>query len=302
MDFQDLLKQLTNSEQKMVAVAAAEDVDVLEAVALAIEQNLCFFTLYGDKEKMLSLIDEHFPYLEKSRAVQLVHTVSNAASAEHAVQSVRLNHAEVLMKGNLPTAMLLKAVLNKEFGLRTGKILSHVAVFSVEGNDDFLFLTDAGMNIAPDVNEKAQIIQNAVWLAKSLGVQKPKVAPLAAVEVINPNMKATMDAALLTQMNRRGQITDCEVDGPLALDIAVSIEAAEHKGIKGSVAGRANILLAPTIEAGNILYKSFMYFAHAKVGAVIAGANAPIVLTSRADSAESKLHSLAVALYSSQRQ
>jgi phosphate butyryltransferase len=202
------------------------------------------------------------------------------------------------MKGNVPTALILKAVLNKEWGLRTGNVLSHVAAFEVAGFDRLTFITDAAMNIAPDLQQKAQIIENAVEIAQSIGVNHPKVAPIAAVEVVNPAMQATVDAASLTMMNQRGQIRNCAVDGPLALDNAVSHHAAEHKGIESEVAGQADILLVPNIETGNALYKSLIYFAKAKVGAVIAGAKAPIVLTSRADSAESKLFSLALAICS----
>ena len=161
--------------------------------------------------------------------------------------------------------------------------------------------TDAAMNIAPDLEQKAQIIKNAVQVAHSIGIDVPKVAPLAAVEVVNAAMQATLDAAALTMMNKRGQITGCIIDGPLALDNAVSQIAAEHKGIRSEVAGEADILLVPAIEVGNVLYKSLIYFANAKVGAVISGAKAPIVLTSRADTAESKLYSLALALCSANK-
>lgn len=190
----------------------------------------------------------------------------------------------------------MKAVLNKEYGLRTGNVLSHVAVFEVPGFNRPILMTDAAMNIAPDLQQKAQIVQNAVAIAKKLGIETPKVAPLAAVEVVNPVMQATVDAAALTMMNSRGQITGCIIDGPLALDNAVSVLAAEHKGLQSEVAGNADILLVPAIEVGNVLYKSLVYFAQAKVGAVIAGARVPIVLTSRADKAQSKLYSLALAL------
>ncbi|GAA0346222.1 phosphate butyryltransferase [Bacillus carboniphilus] len=302
MDFQKLIEQVTQFEKKTVAVAAAEDLEVLEAISLAVQQNMSSFQLYGDKEMLTTMLDQHFPHLVKNKQVEIIHTLSQTSSAELAVKAVRQHEADVLMKGHIPTSTLLKAVLNKEIGLRTGKVLSHVAVFSVPGYERFIFVTDAAMNIAPDVSQKAQIIANAVKVAKSLGLETPKVAPLAAVEVVNPDMQASLDAALLTQMNRRGQITDCEVDGPLALDNAVSMEAAKHKGINSTVAGQADILLVPNIESGNILYKSLVYFSNASVGAVIEGAKAPIVLTSRADSAESKLYSLAVALHSSIKQ
>ena len=200
------------------------------------------------------------------------------------------------MKGNLSTSLILKAVLNKEHGLRTGNVLSHVAVFDVPHYDRPILVTDAAMNITPSLEEKVQIIQNAVNVAHSIGIEMPKVAPIAAVEVVNPLMPATVEAALLTQMNRRGQIKGCVIDGPLALDNAINIEAAKQKGIQSEVAGQADILLVPAIETGNVLYKSLIYFAKAKVGAILAGAKAPVVLTSRADSSESKLYSLALAI------
>ena len=154
------------------------------------------------------------------------------------------------------------------------------------------------MNIEPDLTQKVEIVKNAVSIARGVGIESPKVAALAAVEVVNPSMQATLDAAALTQMNTRDQITNCVIDGPLALDNAISIEAATHKGIKSEVAGRADILLVPSIEVGNALYKSLVYFSNAKVGGVIAGARAPIVLTSRADSAKSKVYSIALAVSS----
>ncbi|MFE8695514.1 phosphate butyryltransferase [Cytobacillus sp. FJAT-53684] len=300
MKLDSLIQRATQYEEKTVAVAAAEDHEVIEAVAEALKRNLAKFLLFGDKEKILQIMEEHGD-LANHEKLQIIHTHSNASAAEHAVKAVKLNEANVLMKGNVPTATILKAVLNKEYGLRAGGVLSHVAVFEVPGFDRFTIVTDAAMNIAPDLEQKAQITRNAVGIAKSIGVDTPRVAPLAAVEVINPAMQATLDASALTTMNKRGQLTGCIVDGPLALDNAVSLTAAEHKGIKSDVAGQADILLVPTIEVGNALYKSLIYFAKAKVGAVIAGAKAPIVLTSRADSAESKLYSLALAICSASK-
>ncbi|GLB58127.1 phosphate butyryltransferase [Cytobacillus sp. NCCP-133] len=298
MELDSLLRKATQYGEKTVAVAAAEDEDVLEAVAEALKLNLASFLLFGDEEKIKSLINEKHSGIAESPKLKIFHTKSAALAAEQAVRAVKELKANVLMKGNIPTAGILKAVLNKEYGLRTGNILSHVAVFEVPGFGQFTIVTDAAMNIAPDLNQKAQIVINAVDIARSIGVEKPLVAPIAAVEAVNPAMQATLDAAALTLMNKRGQIKDCIIDGPLALDLAISFEAAEHKGIKSDVAGQADILLVPTIEVGNALYKSLVYFARAKVGAVIAGAKAPIVLTSRADSSESKLYSLALAICS----
>ncbi|EML6322492.1 phosphate butyryltransferase [Bacillus cereus] len=294
MKLEYLIDQAAGKPKKTVAVAVAEDHEVIEAVAKAIKLQLAQFRLYGNQEKIMGMLQEHG--LQTSEHVEVIAAMSSAEAAELSVKAVRNGEADVLMKGNIPTANILKAVLNKEWGLRKGSVLSHVAAFEVQNYDRLIFVTDAAMNIAPDVTQKAAIIQNTVEVAQAIGIDLPKVAPIAAVEVVNPAMQATIDAAMLTQMNRRGQIKDCIVDGPLALDNAVSQIAAEHKGIVSDVAGKADILLVPTIEAGNVLYKSLVYFADAKVGAMIAGATAPIVLTSRADSAETKVYSLALAV------
>ncbi|SFI50699.1 MULTISPECIES: phosphate butyryltransferase [unclassified Bacillus (in: firmicutes)] len=294
MKLQTLIDQAAKQPKKTVAVAVAEDHEVIEAVTKAVQLQLAQFRLYGNQETIVSMLQEHG--LTPSEHIEVISTISSAEAAELAVKAVRGGEADVLMKGNIPTANILKAVLNKEWGLRKGGVLSHVAAFEVPNYDRFIIVTDAAMNIAPDVQQKAAITQNAVEVARAIGIEVPKVAPIAAVEVVNPAMQATIDAAMLTQMNRRGQIKDCIIDGPLALDNAVSQIAAEHKGIQSDVAGKADILLVPTIEAGNVLYKSLVYFADAKVGAIIAGAKAPIVLTSRADSAETKVYSLALAV------
>ena len=299
MLLESLIDKATQLEGNTVAVAVAEDEEVLEAVIEALNRNLADFILFGDKEKINTILNlNHLDSKKWSKKLSVVHADSNALAAELAVRAVSNKEATVLMKGNIPTSVLLKAVLNKEFGLRTGNVLSHAAVFEVPDFDRFIIVTDAGMNISPDLEQKAQIVKNAATLARAIGIEYPKVAPIAAVEVVNPVMQATVDAAALSMMNKRGQLTGCIVDGPLALDNAVSALAAEHKGIHSEVAGRADILLVPTIEVGNVLYKTLNYFAKAKVGAVIAGAKAPIVLTSRADSAESKLYSLALAICS----
>ncbi|MGH0630676.1 phosphate butyryltransferase [Bacillus pacificus] len=294
MKLEHLIDQAAGQPKKTVAVAVAEDYEVIEAVAKAITLQLAQFRLYGNQEKIMGMLQEH--NLQTSEHIEVIAAQSSAEAAELSVKAVRNGEADVLMKGNIPTANILKAVLNKEWGLRKGSVLSHVAAFEVPNYDRLIFVTDAAMNIAPDVTQKAAIIQNTVEVARAIGIDLPKVAPIAAVEVVNPAMQATIDAAMLTQMNRRGQIKNCVVDGPLALDNAVSQIAAEHKGIVSDVAGKADILLVPTIEAGNVLYKSLVYFADAKVGAMIAGAKAPIVLTSRADSAETKVYSLALAV------
>ncbi|OEH94506.1 phosphate butyryltransferase [Bacillus solimangrovi] len=298
MKLSTLVEKATQAKQKTVAVAAAEDREVIEAVAMALEANLAAFQLYGNEKEIHALLIERGVDIDNEEDLTIIPASTGKEAAQLAVQAVNDKRADAVMKGMIPTSVILKAVLNKEWGLRTGSVLSHVAAFEIPDYDRLIFVTDAAMNIKPTLEEKAQIIRNSVQVARALGLEKPKVAPITAVEVVNPNMEATLDAAALAQMSNRGQITDCIVDGPLALDNAISPKAAEHKGVGGEVAGQADILLVPAIETGNVLYKSLMYFAKAKVGAVIAGAKAPIVLTSRADSAESKLYSLALAVCS----
>ena len=298
MKLHEFIDRADFNSKKTVAVAVAESSEVMDAVAEAIKLKLASFILFGNKQAIQRIINEQFSWLMNHENIKIIHANSHSLAADYAVKSVKLNEADVLMKGNITTATLLKAVLNKETGLRTGGILSHVSVFEVQGFEKLIIVTDSAMNIAPDLETKIQIINNAVKVANWIGIDHPKVAVLAAVEIINHAMQATVDAAILTQMNRRGQIGGCLVDGPLALDNAISVISAQQKGIISEVAGQADILLVPTVETGNALYKSLIYFARAKVGAVIVGAKAPIVLTSRADSAESKVYSLVLALRS----
>nr|WP_263325794.1 phosphate butyryltransferase [Neobacillus sp. Marseille-Q6967] len=291
-----LIDKATQLDHHTIAVAEAGDDEVIEAVIDALDRNLANFILYGDQEKIQTIMKARGFRNNGNKNLEIVHAESNISAAEQAVKAVSNKEATVLMKGNIPTNVVLKAALHKEYGLRTGNILSHVAVFEIPGYDRFTIITDAAMNIAPNLEQKVQIIRNSTAIARSIGVEYPKVAAIAAVETVNQTMQATLDAAALTMMNKRGQIEGCLVDGPLGLDNAISSAAAEHKGITSDVAGKADILLVPAIEVGNALYKSLIYFAKAKVAAVIAGAKAPIVLTSRADSAESKLYSLALAI------
>ncbi|WP_042223505.1 phosphate butyryltransferase [Oceanobacillus manasiensis] len=297
MDTLENLKStiLSNEDRKTVSVANAADREVLQAVRDAIEHGLCSFILFGASENIKQAAEEIGLNLE-NEYVKIKNTSTPEDAALAAVKAVSQKEADVLMKGNIATKTLLKAVLNKDFGLRTGNILSHVALFEVPGRDRLVFLTDPAMNIAPNLKEKTEIVNNAVAVARGIGVKVPKVAVLAPVETVNEAMQSTIDAALLTQMQKRGQIKNCIVDGPLAFDNAVSVEAAEHKGIESDVAGNPDILLVPTIDVGNTLYKSFIYFAGAKVAAIVSGAKAPIVLPSRSDNAESKLYSLSLAL------
>ena len=301
MYLDQLINMTTQIEEATVAVAVAEDCEVIEAVSLAIQKKLAKFILFGDSKKIHLLLSEHAPHLLENNDILIAHAQTSVEACTNAVKAVKNHDASVLMKGNVATSTILKGVLNKDYGLRTGKVLSHVAVFQVPNYNRFILVTDAAMNIAPNLEQKEQIVQNAVLIAHSIGIPNPKVAALAAVEVVNPSMQATLDADALTKMNKNGLLSGCIIEGPLALDIAVSKEAALHKGIDNEVAGAADILLVPNIETGNALYKSMVYFANAEVGGMVAGAAAPIVLTSRADSAKSKLYSLALAICSTKK-
>src|SRR5699024_7841082 len=281
----------------IVAIANAADKQVLLAVKEAIEKKYCSFILYDDHKNLITFAEVAGLDLDNP-LIEIVDTVSSQAGME-AVKSIRNGRAHILMKGNIPTKTILQSVLNKEYGLTTSTVLSHVAVFEIPNQDRLILLTVAAMNIAPDLKQKSGIIKNAVQVAHQLNIEHPKAAALAPVEVVNEAIPSTIDAALLTQMATRNQIKGCEVEGPLAFDAAVSKVAARHKGLNSNVAGEADILLVPTLEVGNALYKSFVYFANAKVASIISGAKVPIVLTSRSDSSESKMYSLLLALTAS---
>ncbi|WP_374709312.1 phosphate butyryltransferase [Desmospora profundinema] len=296
--FQEVLKVAESLPAVTVAVAAADDREVLEAVADAKRRGIADFLLFGDESRIHQLSEGLDLTLEDG---SIIHEPHPAKACGAAVRAVRDGKADVVMKGMVHTSDFLRAILNKEAGLRTGKVLSHVATFEVPGYDRLIHVTDPALNVEPTLKEKAQITENVIRLCHSLGLEEPKVAVLGAVEVVNPDMPPTLEAAALAQMTRRGQIKGAIVDGPFALDNAVSVEAAEHKKITGPVAGRADVLLVPDIEAGNILYKSMVYFAKAKIGALVLGASAPVVLTSRADTHEAKLYSIALAVLEADR-
>ncbi|MEE6450477.1 phosphate butyryltransferase [Gottfriedia acidiceleris] len=299
MNLKDIMLRAKNYSRQTVAVAVAEDFEVKEAVSIALDNDLANFLLFGNEQAIYEMYEELLKNEQYAERLKIVHSHSNKEAAKNAVVAVRSGEASIVMKGNLSTSVLLKEVLNKEYGLRDKSALSHVAIFDVPGREKAVIVTDAAMNIAPTLDQKVKIIENSVEIARKVGIETPKVAVLAAVEVVNPAMQATLDAATLTVMNTRGQIKNCIVDGPLALDNAISVEAAKHKGLTGEVAGQADILLVPTIETGNILYKSLVFMANSEVAALIAGAKAPIVLTSRSDSAMTKLYSLALAICNS---
>ena len=277
---------------KKLVLAASEDAHSLNAVVRAAEQHIVRPVFVGNKEKtegmaeILNLDISKYELIEENNTYDAVIT---------AVKMVHDKKVDVLMKGKVGTSDMLKAVLNKDYGLRTGKLLSHFAYFEVETYHKLIAVTDVAMNIAPDLEEKIGILNNAVSILNKLGIERPKVAVLGAVEKVNTSMGATLDAALLSKMNQRDQILNCIVDGPLAFDNAISFESAKHKEIKSEVAGDTDLLLMPDIEVGNVLYKSLVFFAQAKVASMIVGASAPIVLTSRSDSEQAKFDSILLA-------
>ncbi|KLO21157.1 phosphate butyryltransferase [Marinitoga sp. 1197] len=287
---QDVIEKAKTVSKKKVVVVGAEDKEALIAVSNAYDEGFIDPVLIGKKE----IIEKHLKELNKEFDIVDVKTEEEAA--EQGVRLVSSGAADIVMKGLIKTSKLLKAVLNKEWGLRTGSVLSHVALIETDALNSLKLVTDGGMIIKPTLDQKVAIINNAVELAHSMGIETPKVALLAAVEVVNPDMPETLEAAIITQMNKRGQIKGCLVDGPLALDNALSEMAAKIKKIKSDVAGNADILVVPDIHAGNVLGKSAVYLANGKIAGLVLGAKAPIVIVSRADTAESKLASLALAV------
>jgi phosphate butyryltransferase len=288
----DLRKLLNGSPRKKLVLAAAQDNSSLGAVLRAWKDGIIEPLLVGDREAILTIASA---YGYDLKGLNISHEPETQNAMEVAVKLVSSKQAEILMKGKVGTSSLLKCVLNKDWGLRTGNLLSHIAIFEVNTYHKLLAVTDVAMNIAPKLHDKIAIVNNSVECLNKLGIKLPKVAVLGAVEMVNENMESTLDAALLSKMNQRDQIRNCIIDGPLAFDNAVSLESANLKGIKSEVAGDTDLLLMPDIEVGNVLYKTLVFFAKAKVASMILGASAPIVLTSRSDSEQAKYDSILLA-------
>ncbi|WP_010238988.1 phosphate butyryltransferase [Clostridium arbusti] len=290
--FEEVLLKVKSKDIKTVSVAVAQDTPVLEAIRDAKKNGIAEAILVGDKNEITSIALKIGMDINQFKIVDEPNVKKATLKA---VEIVSQGKADMVMKGLVDTATFLRSVLNKEVGLRTGKLMSHVAVFETEAFNRLLFLTDAAFNMYPTFKDKIQIINNAVKVAHAVGIEEPKVAPICAVEVVNENMPATLDAAMLSKMSDRGQFKGCIVDGPYALDNALSEEAAKHKNIKGAVAGKADVLLLPNIETGNVMYKTLTYTTHSKNGGILVGTSAPVILTSRADSHETKMYSIALA-------
>lgn len=281
--------ELARGKSKVIAIAGAEDKEALKAVYEARELGVSAI-LFGKK----AMVEENLR--ELGYEYPIVNCETEEEASRMAVKYVSEGKAHIVMKGLVKTSTLLKAVLDKEYGLRTERLLSHVAVIEVPGVNRLIFITDGGMVIRPTLEQKVQIIENAVGVARKLGYEMPKVALIAAVETVNPDMPETLEAAILTKMSERGQIKGCKIDGPLGIDNALSVYAAEVKGVKGEVAGHADILVVPDIHSGNFLGKSAVYFANGRIAGIIAGARAPVIVISRADTSDSKFVSIALAV------
>lgn len=276
-----------------IAVAAGHDPDVIEALKQAREMGLADGIFVGNAEKIRSMARSVWLDIADS---QILHEPDDAAAARKAIALVRDGQARLLMKGKVSTATLVRAVLDRETGLRTGRLLSQVIVFQIPGEYRLRIMTDAAINIAPSLEQKADLCRNAIEVAHAIGIEKPNVALLCALEFVNPEMPATVDAAALTMMNRRGQITGAYLEGPIALDVPLSKFAADRKGIDSPLVENTDVFIAPDIEAANILYRAILYFAKGESGGIVVGARVPLILLSRAETPETKIRSIAIAV------
>ena len=293
MRFDDIIDKVNQCSKKKMSVAAAQDEAVLHAVWEAKKRGIADAVLVGDEAKIREIA------AEMGMDLSDYEIIDEPDMLQAALTAVKLAHEGVVdmyMKGLVDTKNFLKSVLDKEVGLRTGNPLSHVAVFEVPGIEQLLFLTDVAFITYPTLEDKVNIINNTVPVARACGVACPKVAPLAAVEVVNPKMQVTVEAAELTRMNEEGQITGCIVDGPLSLDLAIDPEAAKHKGATDrKIQGDADILLFSDIHAGNNVYKTIVHMTKAENGCILTGTKVPVILTSRSDTFETKVNSIALA-------
>lgn len=289
--FVELYNHLKNESGKCIAAACAHDREVLLALREASEKFQIRLRLFGKKDRIRFLLED-MDWINPQ--IEIRDCPDDTTSALEAVKCVHNKEADILMKGFLDSGVFLKAVLHPDFGLRVpGKKIATVAVMELE--DRFLFITDPGFTPVPDVETKKTILIQAAEAAVKLGVKNPKAAVLSASESVNPKIVGSQDAQILKAKFENGEIINCVVDGPVSLDIAVSKTAAEHKGYKGYVRGDADILLVPSLEAGNILYKSLVHFARIPTGGIVTGASAPVIFTSRSDSAVTKFNTIAFA-------
>lgn len=290
-NYSQILEKIKSRGPVVISVAVAQDKEVLAAIKLAQDAGIAQAILVGDAPLITLLLEE----IGLAVDTQIIHEPDPLKAALQAVSLVRDGKAQVLMKGLINSSDFLRAVLNKEVGLRTGRQLSHLAAFQVPGQKKLIFVTDGGMNIAPTLLEKKNILTNAMLALHAMGITNPHVAVVAANEVVNSKMPVTVDGENLAQMSQNGELPAGIVEGPIALDVAISPEAAGHKGIESKISGTVDLILVPTIETGNILGKALIYYANGKMAGIVLGATHPIVMTSRAETPEGKLNSIALA-------
>ncbi len=290
-NFAQLMEEARRKGPRIVVVAAAHEREVLLAAQDAEKLGLAECILIGDHSLIRRIAAEDGIDLGR---MMVIHEPDPIAAARKAMELISLGHAQLAMKGKIETGHFLRAALDKEVGIRIGKLLTHVGIFEIPGFDRLIFISDAGVVVAPTLEEKVAIVQNAIDVAQALGIECPRVAILAATEMVNPKLPSTLDAANLSKMADRGQIKGGIVDGPLALDNAISEESARIKGIQSPVAGKADILITPDIEAGNVLAKAITYFAGGKMAGVVVGGKCPLIVASRSDPHETKLVSIAL--------
>lgn len=291
--FDDIVAKVKECGKKTVAVSVAQDEAVLEAVQEAKKRGIADAILVGDEGKIREIAASINMDLS---GYEIIHEPDMIQASLTAVKLAHDGKADMYMKGLIDSKNFLRSVLDKEVGLRTGSTLSHVCVFEIPGIERLLFLTDVAFMTYPTLEDKIQIIKNTLPVCKACGVDMPKVAPLAAVEVVNPKMQVTVEADELTRMCESGEITGCIVDGPLSLDLAIDPEAAKHKGATDrKIQGDADVLLFPDIHAGNLVYKAIVHMVKVKNGCILTGTKVPVILTSRSDTFETKVNSLALA-------
>lgn len=289
-NFEELITEVKKTGKKRLSIAIPYEVEDLKALKFAKDEGIIEPILIGKKDE----IKKFYEKAEISLDAEIIEESDYYKAIELSVSMVRDGKADLLMKGLVKTPELLHAVLDKDKGIRKEKVLSHVGVLQCSKYPKLITMSDGGMIIAPTLDQKVEILKNAVFVSKALGVEIPKVALLSAIEIVNPDMPSSLDAALITMMAKRGQIKGAIVDGPLAFDNAISKWAAEVKGIKSDVAGDADVFIVPNIEAGNIFFKILNYLSDGYSAGVVIGATAPVILPSRSDSKESKYYSIAL--------
>lgn len=293
-DFSDLLEKAKRIGTFKVSVAQAEDEELLKAIKKATDIGLIFPILVGDKDKI-----EKAAKSVNLTKFEIVHNDNPDEVALEAVKIVSSGNAQVLMKGLVNTSTYMRAVLNKEYGLRTGRLLSLLAVYELQGYHKLLYCTDSGVNVSPDLEQKKDILTNALLALRGIGLDMPKVAALSSNEMVDSKILSTVDAAGLVDMVAKGEIPKCIIEGPIAFDVAFDAHAAKHKGIDSKISGDVDLLVFPNIESGNMLGKSWLHFNKAKWAGIILGASNPVVLGSRSDTAEIKVNSIALACLAS---